>query len=213
VRTKGVRRVALGEIGDGFDVEIENVEPRAARRPVRTRFSRLTREERVQWIHPHDSRARAGREFGEVRQVAEIPDAPVSGGPERVKLNRGSPHSPAVGENGRLVAASRANDQLRVAGSRAGFEQRAVVISAGRGCRQLKVGAYVRLSRDFGRRDLRQLTRSQRAGHSFAVFQLEDPFVLGTGALGGKRDLQRWRFAHPYDLDRRQHVAPMHPSR
>ena len=162
----------------------------------------------MQRVHPHEPRARAGSECRERLQVAEVADAPVALRTQGVELDRRAPHAPAIGENWRLVAATRADDDLCRGGRLPLFEQRVAVIPEGQGESQPETRADERFAFDFRPRENGQRIRLQRAGSAFPAFELEDPAVFARRAGGGNDDLQIHRRTRPRNLDRRERLAP-----
>ncbi len=105
--------LAVDEIVDRLDVDIEHVQGGAIRRAVRTRRVRSGGKQCVQRIGADEVGACGGRDADGVAQVGEVADAPVAMRAQRVKLQRQSPDPGAAGEQRRAVATRRRDDQRR----------------------------------------------------------------------------------------------------
>ena len=129
------RLVAAAQVDQRLHVEIQGVERLAARRAVRARGGGVVREERVQRAQADERCTLMRRQVAQPAQVAEIADAPVARGAQRIELDRAAPPALALPERGRDVALARRDRHAAELVRRCAFE-REPVVAGGEGLRQ-----------------------------------------------------------------------------
>ena len=109
------RNLALIEAIDSLHVNVEHVELQPRRRAVRAGVGRVVREQRVQGIESDDAGALLRDLFRELRQIAEITNAPVARRTQGVELHGRTPDLAACLQCLRPMAMRRRADHERVA--------------------------------------------------------------------------------------------------
>ena len=200
-------RPAAAHLGDCFDVDADRVQPLSRRGAVRADVRRVVTEERVQRIEADDAGATCAPLLDQTGEIAEVADAPVLVGAQRIQLHGRAEDPAVVGEGRWSPAPAWCRDYERLAGQ--AVDAQAVVArrQGDAGTEQafdhVEVGA------------LRTRTDGESGGVAFALTAravfLRDRPREPSGAQGC-RDPERERRARVVGVDhrnRRQCLAPV----
>ncbi|MCC2633674.1 MAG: hypothetical protein K0S48_1560 [Ramlibacter sp.] len=121
------RLVAAAQVHQPLHVQVEGVQGLAARRRIGAGGRRVVREEGVQRAQPDEGGALVRGRVAQAAQVAEVADAPVARGSQRIQLDGAAPPALAVPQARRHEAGARGLHDAAVLVRRGAIEGEAVV--------------------------------------------------------------------------------------